>query len=91
MDRALRYASVKVLGRHKPRCRVYNLGGTIGRREHDRIVSAIYNFANATCRKRFSVVDVVDSDREPDPIEGWLGLNPDGRLAAESPRPDGTR
>ena len=37
------------------------------------IVIAVYNFKNATSKNRFSVYDITDSDREPDPLDVRFG------------------
>lgn len=42
------------------------------------VVSAIYNIRNATAKNRHSVIDITDSEDEPDPLDppvsrpGWL-------------------
>ena len=37
------------------------------------VVSAVYNFKNATGKKRFSEYDIVDSREEPDPLNERFG------------------
>ena len=37
------------------------------------VVSAVYNFKNATGKKRFSEYDIVDSSEEPDPLNERFG------------------
>ena len=37
------------------------------------VVSAVYNFKNATGKKRFSEYDIMDSSEEPDPLNERFG------------------
>ena len=48
------------------------------------VVGAIYNFANATRRNRFSAFDVTSHHEEPDPLNQRFG-NPNPPAAAASP------
>lgn len=37
------------------------------------IANAIYNFRNATARNRYSILDITDSETEPDPLNERFG------------------
>ncbi len=43
------------------------------------IVSAVYNFKNASSQNRYSQFDIVDSDEEPDPFDQRLNQHRDDR------------
>ncbi|ANB60210.1 zinc-ribbon domain protein [Anoxybacillus amylolyticus] len=40
------------------------------------IFQAIYHYKNATGKNRMSVIDIVDSKEEPDPLNARFGRNP---------------
>ncbi|MGE5580729.1 MAG: zinc ribbon domain-containing protein [Bacillota bacterium] len=39
------------------------------------IANAVYSFKNATAKKRYSLLDITDSDTEPDPLNEQFGEN----------------
>ena len=41
------------------------------------VMSAVYNFKNATGEERYSTFDIVDSDEEPDPLNARFGKERD--------------
>lgn len=41
------------------------------------IVSAVYNFKNATGKNRYSAFDLTDGEEEPDPLNLRFGARPD--------------
>lgn len=51
------------------------------------VVQAVYHFKNATGRNRMSTFDIVDSNREPDPLERYAGGSPRGTQRPEAPSP----
>ncbi|MGG2198537.1 MULTISPECIES: zinc ribbon domain-containing protein [Paenibacillus] len=48
------------------------------------IVQAVYHFKNATGRNRMSTFDIVDADREPDPLDRFAGRPPRASRGNES-------
>ena len=46
------------------------------------VMSAVYNFKNATGEERYSTFDIVDSDEEPDPLNARFGKERDDDDAA---------
>ena len=48
------------------------------------IVNAVYNFKNATGKKRYSQYDIVDGTEEPDPLNERFGETSDNERTAES-------
>jgi hypothetical protein len=48
------------------------------------VISAIYNFRQATQKNRYSVLDIADSDVEPDPLNERFGPMLDAEFHVES-------
>lgn len=46
---------------------------------------AVYNFHNATAKRRFSLFDVTEDGEEPDPLDGMGGRGGDGAADAFCP------
>ena len=46
------------------------------------VMSAVYNFKNATGEERYSTFDIVDSDEEPNPLNARFGKERDDDDAA---------
>lgn len=47
--------------------------------------NAVYNFRNATAEKRYSMLDITDSETEPDPLNERFGASDGPSLPAEDP------
>jgi hypothetical protein len=55
------------------------------------VANAFYNFRNATAKKRYSVVDITDSESEPDPLNEQFGnAQDDAKDASEPDRAPGS-
>ncbi len=49
------------------------------------VASAIYNFRNATSPDRYSMVDITDSESEPDPLNELYGRKTGPHSASDAP------
>ena len=50
------------------------------------VVSAVYNFRNATGKNRYSEFDIVDHTEEEDPLNGFFGDAPSSAAATRESR-----
>ena len=47
------------------------------------LVSAGFEFYNATAKNRHSVIDIVEDDEEPDPLNAYFGAGGEGHIPEE--------